>query len=285
MVDDLDGQEVRGISFSNNEVGSFCQQFSLVIIMDGVGDVVRIPILAMDQKFRGLVNWGINDNINLKVVRSNVEILEHNLTLSISCIWSCKGLDLSMLESAIFVVKTFWFITCRGCQIFISFELPISPTWNLVKHVVSYFTYLIDFSNAFIWIKTCSKLRNDERNPQFSSIISSSWYSLIMPIKTLWALIFSWFTSGAHVIWELAAVGVIIQYMAWRANLSTWWSLEAKGMNGTILINFTSSLFIWKLCWFKEHDVWLIIRDLILFIFLINLLIEGSQFSLVESFW
>ena len=137
-----------------------------------------------------------------------------------------KCLDFLDLESAVLIVEALRSGTSSGGQIFVVFELPVSPSngTGLVDEV----SHLRDLSCTFIRVETSSELRNNEWDLECLSVMSSGKNSVLVPFLTLLGLVLRWFSRSANIRCELATVGVVIEHVILRSNLAAWGLLKSR---------------------------------------------------------
>ena len=133
--------------------------------------------------------------------------------MSVGHVGSGEGADLPGLESAILVVEAFRAGTGRGRQIFVSLELPVGPSSEIL---VSDITDLVDLLSACGLGEASAELGKHEGDTKTLGILGSRSEPVLVPSKALISMSDLWLTAailallGVH----LAAVSMVIEYVS-----------------------------------------------------------------------
>ena len=190
--------------------------------VDGDVDLIAIgvPVLPVEVDVgRAVFSGRFVGEMGLEVSRASVEVHGLKGALGEGQVRSGEGLDLVVLHSVVIVVEAFAACACRGGQILVVLELPVSPTDEVLISSVS---YLGDLLLARTVSQAGTELRDNERDAQALSVFGPHADPVFMPLFALLGMGELRLTVRALVRVARAAVSMVIQDVHTRAKIGTW---------------------------------------------------------------
>jgi hypothetical protein len=141
---------------------------------------IRVPVLGVKVDNCRSSNARVHGVFAAEERSLGVESHTSGLSLSSHLVRAGESLDLPALESSIVFVETFRSLTTgsRGCQIFVVFELPVSPT---VQPFVSVVAGSLNFGSAVLLCEASSEFRKEEWDSESLGILISLVEALLSP--------------------------------------------------------------------------------------------------------
>ena len=195
-------------------------------------------------------------------------------TLGVRHVRSGESLDLVVLEGAILVPEALGASACGSCQVSVGLELPVGPTDEVL---ISNIANLVNFLAARALSEASTEFSDHKGDLEAFGILNSSANSLLVPLSALGSVGNLRLTSETFVGAELAAVGMVIEDVLIRADLTTRGDIETNIEDHAR----KNTNLIWERNWLEPHLLFAVVR----LILLIKFLIHGGEVSLVHVAW
>ena len=284
LASNVDLEAVEGVS-SDGEVGlaiggllngvvALLERFTKVAV-SALAATLTAPVLIILIDDSRCLDGSVDGKAGSQASGACIELLSGKLALSIHQIGAGQSLGLPVLEGSISVVEALRASASRCGQVSIVFELPVSPA---NKILIGDITNLVDFLSAGTLSKACTKLSDVVRDTKALGIEVASANTLLVPDEALVCESRIGLSSSARrwIATELAAVGMVVEDVVSRADLTTGRSAEPNRVDSASV----SPAINIRICdRFEPHKSLLIILD----IFVKDGSVGGSQMLAVHD--